>query len=141
MNWKTIKIMVLTIFLSLLMVLQDLSASDSVEWTPYMTMQLDAAPLDVAISPDGRRIFVLTDQGEILIYSATSNGEVKMDVGKHVDQIKMGPGGDSLILNSNKNKTVQIITLDFIQKIDISGSPYRGPDDAPVVVAVFDDFQ
>ncbi|MFQ5484042.1 MAG: hypothetical protein ACE5DO_01775 [Desulfobacterales bacterium] len=141
MNWKIIKITVLTFFLFPLMVLQDLSASDSVEWTPYMTMQLEAAPIDVAISPDGRRIFVLTDKGEILIYSATSNGEVKMDVGTHVDQIKMGPGGDSLILNSNKNKTVQIITLDFIQKIDISDSPYRGVDDAPVVIAVFDDFQ
>jgi hypothetical protein len=53
----------------------------------------------------------------------------------------MGPGGDSLILNSNKNKTVQIIVLDFIQNINIFGSPYKGSDDAPVVVAVFDDFQ
>ena len=142
MNWKNIKITTLITFLFLLILLPNLFASDSVEWTPYKTMQLeDAAPIDVAISPDGRRIFVLTDQGEILIYSATSNGEVKMDVGKHVDQIKMGPGGDSLILNSNKNKTVQIIVLDFIQNIDISGSPYRGSDDAPIVVAVFDDFQ
>ena len=108
MNWKNIRITALSTFLFLLILLPNLSASDSVEWTPYKTMQLDAAPIDVAISPDGRRIFVLTDQGEILIYSATSNGKVKMNVGKHVDQIKMGPGGDSLILNSNKNKTSKI---------------------------------
>jgi len=141
MNWKNIKIAVLITIFVLLLLPTYLSAADSVEWTPQMTMQLDAVPEDVAISPDGRRIFVLTDQGEILVYSATSNGEVKMDVGKHVDRIKMGPGGDSLILNSKKNKTVQIIVLDFIQNIDISGSPFKGSNDAPIVVAVFDDFQ
>ena len=54
---------------------------------------------------------------------------------------KLGPGGETLILRSGKNKTVELVTLDFIQKINITGSPFKGPQDAPVVIAVFDDFQ
>jgi ABC-type uncharacterized transport system permease subunit len=116
-------------------------ASDNVEWNVYKTMKLDATPIDVVLTADGRRIFVLTDQGEVLIYSSTNKMEAKIDVGKHVDQIKLGPRGETLILRSGKNKTVELVTLDFIQKINITGSPFKGPQDAPVVIAVFDDFQ
>ena len=116
-------------------------ASDNVEWNVYKTMQLDETPIDVALTADGRRIFVLTNQGQVLIYSSTNKMEAKIDVGKHVDQIKLGPGGETLILRSGKNKTVELVTLDFIQKINITGSPFKGPEDAPVVIAIFDDFQ
>ena len=116
-------------------------ASDNVEWNVYKTLQLEESPIDVALSPDGRRIFVLNDQGEIVIYSSAGKIEAKIDVGKHVDQLKLGPRGDSLILSSGKNKTVEIVIIDFIQNINVSGSPFKGPADAPVVIAVFDDFQ
>jgi len=121
--------------------LTNVLASDNVEWNVYKSMQLDETPIDVALTADGRRIFVLTDQGQVLIYSSTDKMEAKIDVGKHVDQIKLGPRGETLILRSGKNKTVELVTLDFIQKINITGSPFKGPQDAPVVIAVFDDFQ
>ena len=116
-------------------------ASDNVEMNVYKTLQLEETPIDVAVSPDGRRIFILTDRGEVVVYSSAAKVEARIDVGQHVDQIKPGPGGESLILKSSKNKTVQIVTIDFIQKINISGSPFKGPEDAPVVIAVFDDYQ
>ena len=116
-------------------------ASDNVEWNVYKILKLDESPVDVAITPDGRQIFVLTDKGEIVIYSSAGKIEAKINVGKHVDQLKLGPRGDSLILSSGKNKTVEIVTIDFIQKINVSGSPFKGPEDAAVVIAVFDDFQ
>jgi len=116
-------------------------ASDNVEMNVYKTLQLVETPIDVAVSPDGMRIFVLTDRGEIVVYSSAANIEAKIDVGQYVDQIKLGPRGDSLILKSSKNKTVQIVSVDFVQKINTSGSPFKGPENAPVVIAVFDDFQ
>jgi hypothetical protein len=116
-------------------------ASDNVEMNVYKTLQLEETPIDVAVSPDGRRIFGLTDRGEVVVYSSAARIEARIDVGQHVDQIKLGPRGASLILKSSKNKTVQIVTVDFIQKINTSGSPFKGPEDAPVVIAVFDDFQ
>ena len=116
-------------------------ASDNVEWNVYKTLQLEETPIDVAGSPDGRRIFVLTDRGEVIIYSSAGKIEAKIDVGQHVNQLKLGPKGNSLILSSGKNKTVEIVTLDFIRKINVSGSPFKGPEDAAVVIAVFDDFE
>ena len=116
-------------------------ASDNVEMNVYKTLQLEETPIDVAVSPDGRRIFILTDRGEVAVYSSAAQIEGKIDVGQHVDQIKLGPRGESLILKSSTKKTVQIVTVDFVQKINTSGSPFKGPEDAPVVIVVFDDFQ
>jgi hypothetical protein len=84
---------------------------------------------------------VLTEQGQILIYASGGPFLDKIDVGNQFDHIKVGPGGDYLVLNSRKNKSVQVITLDFIQDINVSGSPFKGSENAPVVVAVFDDFE
>ena len=117
------------------------SASDNVEWNIYKTLQLDATPIDVSLSADGKWIFVLTDRGEVLFYSSGRKMEGKIHVGQHVDQIKSGPRGDTLIITSSRNKTVQVVTLDFLQKINVSGAPFKGPEDAAVVIAVFDDFQ
>ena len=141
MKPKKIKLILLLTMAIVLGAFTNSFASDSVEWNVYKTLKLEESPIDVALSPDGRRIFVLNDQGEIVIYSSAGKIEAKIDVGKHVDQLKLGPRGDSLILSSSKNKTVEIVTLDFIQNINVSGSPFKGPADAPVVIAVFDDFQ
>ena len=116
-------------------------ATASVEWNVQKTLQLESAPIDVAVSPDGKQIFVLTDQGQILIYSTAGPFLDKMDVGNQFDHIKVGPRGDHLILNSRKNKSVQVITFDFIQDINVSDSPFKGSENAAVVVAVFDDFE
>ena len=141
MNWKNFKsITVLTSAIVMVAFTNGLT-SGTVEWNVHKTMQLEAKPIDVAITPNGRRIFVLTDQGEVLIYSSTTKMEAKINVGQHVDQIKLGPRGDTIILTSGENKTVQIITLDFIQKINTTGAPFKGAENAPVVIAVFDDFQ
>jgi DNA-binding beta-propeller fold protein YncE len=141
MKWKKIRTMALFTVVIILGASVNILAAGSVEWSILKTLQLEATPIDVAITPDGRRIFVLTDQGEVVIYPSTGKMEAKIDVGQHVDQIKSGPRGSTLILTSAQNKTVQVITLDFIQKINVSGAPFKGAEDAAVVIAVFDDFQ
>jgi len=112
----------------------------SVEWDLEHTLQMDQSPLDVAVSPDGKHIFVLTSSG-IFVYSQDGKLEDKIDVGYPVDQMKIGPGGKRLFLTSTKDRTVQVLTIDFIVDINVSGSPYKGRQDAPVVIAVFSDFQ
>jgi DNA-binding beta-propeller fold protein YncE len=141
MKREKIKLVLLLTLTIVMGALTSSFASDNVEMNVYKNLQLEETPIDVAISPDGRRIFVLTDRGEVVVYSSAAKIEAKIDVGQHVDQIKLGPRGDTLILKSGKNKTVQIVSIDFIQKINTSGSPFKGPEDAPVVIAVFDDFQ
>ena len=141
MKPEKINLILLLVMAFVLGVFTNSLASDNVELNLYKTLQLDKTPIDVAVSPDGRRIFVLTDRGEVVIYSSGGKLEAKIEVGQHVNQLKLGPRGDSLILSSGKNKTVEIVTIDFIQQINVSGSPFKGPEDAAVVIAVFDDFE
>jgi DNA-binding beta-propeller fold protein YncE len=113
----------------------------AVESTVIQTLNLDSPPLDVAVSPDGEKLYILTDNGNILIYSAKGKLTDTIKVDKDIDAIRVSRSGDVLFLSSQKSKQVQVVLLDFIQNIDISGSPFKGPDNAPVVIAVFSDFQ
>ena len=86
-------------------------------------------------------MFILTDEGQIQVYEPNGTLDETMDVGKEFDRIWHIQGSDVLVLSSREKKTVQIIELNFVEQIDTSGSPFRGPDNAPVVVAVFSDFE
>lgn len=116
-------------------------ADAKVDWSITQTIDLDSAPVDVAVSPDWQKLFILTKDGDIQIYSGSGTLIDTITVGPQVDKITAGPQGSVLILKSSQDKKVQIVTLDFIQSINVSGSPYRGIDDAPVVIAVFSDFE
>lgn len=113
----------------------------AVEWNFLKTYNIKAAPVDMAISKYGRWIFVLTKKGEVLIYSQDGALNGKIPVGSFIDGIKPGPSENLLLISSRKRKTVQVITFDFIQKINVTGSPFRGPPNVPVVIVVFADFQ
>ena len=141
MQFKNKKTMfVLTVFIVLGSITMSHAAA-SVEWDVEQTLQLESQPIDVAVSPDGRQIFVLDELGQILIYSSAGLFLDKIVVGKQFDHVTVSPRGDQLILNSRKKKSVQVITLDFIQDINVSDSPFKGPENAPVVIAIFDDFE
>ena len=125
----------------LLLVAAESMCYAEVEFQVINTLKISGTPLDMAVSPDGRFIYVLTEDGNILIYTAGGALKDTVNVGWHVDQIKLGPKGERLIVSSRQNKTLKIITLDFIYDISISASPTKGAKDAPVVIAVFSDFQ
>ena len=112
-----------------------------VEWTLHRTFKTQQPPRDVETSVNGKWVFILTERGEILIYS--SNGQLRdtIVVGDSIDEIKAGPREDILFLSSRKDSTVQLITLEFIQNINVTGSPFKGPANAPIAIAVFSDFQ
>jgi DNA-binding beta-propeller fold protein YncE len=113
----------------------------SVEWLVQKTLDLGETPLDVAVTADGARTFILTEEGNILIYSAGGELEEKVSIGEPADGIAVSPRGDRIFLSNRKNKAVKIVSLDFVQKIDETGSPIKGPAGAPVAVAVYSDFQ
>jgi hypothetical protein len=133
----------LVVFLLIPLILLTLCPASSalVDWDVKKTLKIEKTPVDVAVSLNGRYVFVLTAQGSILIYSGDGRLEDEITVGNHVDGIKVGPEQDILLLTSQQNKTVEILVLDFIQNLDVSNSPFKGPADAVVTVAVFSDFQ
>jgi hypothetical protein len=58
-----------------------------------------------------------------------------------VVSIGTSPKGDFLLLADSKANTLEVLNISFVVDIDISGLPFKGPADAPVVVAVFSDYQ
>jgi DNA-binding beta-propeller fold protein YncE len=125
----------------LLMVTTGAMGSATVEWEVLNTLKLEAPPLDVAISPDGKSVFVLTHEGNIHIYEVDGRLKDKIEIGEKIDQINLDPQGKLLFATSRQNKTVKVIALDFIKQISTKVSPYKGLEDAPVVIADFSDFQ
>jgi hypothetical protein len=111
------------------------------EWRTKKQLTLEQAPLDVATTSDGKMIFILTP-GEILVYSP-SEDEVtnNIPVGESFDRLTYSSTDNSLILGSSSDKALEIIRIDAVYDIAISGRPFRGPEDAPVTIAVFSDFQ
>jgi hypothetical protein len=116
-------------------------ANATLEWTLIEQIDLDESPLDIAATFDGKLIFVLI-RGEILIYSTKENkvtNRIPVDV--EFDRLTHTIKDNTLVLTGTTAKTVKIIQLETIQKIDISGLPFKGPEKAPVIIAVFSDYQ
>ena len=111
------------------------------DWQVRQKLQLEQTPIDMLVSSNNKWIYILTSDGQIVIYSTRGQLKDTIDVGPQVDQIKAGPREDMLFLLSRESKSVQIITIDFTEEITTRGSPIKGHVDAPVTVAVFSDFQ
>lgn len=111
------------------------------ERTVLKTIDLKAAPLGVAPSSDGEWLFILIP-GSIETYSVRE-GRITdhIPVDKGFDRIASLPIPNGLTISSRAGKTVQIVMLQPVYKIDVTGLPFEGPGDAPVTVAVFDDYQ
>jgi hypothetical protein len=136
------KFSVNTLILILLICLGILSSVHAeVEYTVLKTYRLEDQPVDMAFSTNRNEIYVLNQKGELLIYDTNGHLTEKISVGKGYDRLKLVQGSDILFLSSREDKTIQIIQLDFVQKIDTSGSPFKGPENAPVIIAVFSEFQ
>ena len=112
-----------------------------IDLTLIKQTKLDVQPLDIATSADGGMIYVLA-RGEILIYSF-DEGKVsnRIPIDEHFDKLICDVEDNILILSSSSSKTLKIIRVDFKYKISIDGLPFKGPADAPVTIAVFDDYQ
>jgi protein-disulfide isomerase len=116
-------------------------AATEIELNVVKTLQLDAEPVDIAISLNGRRVFALTNNGGLLVYSPDGHLEGRVQVGEGTDIIKATPRDDVLLVGNSREKTLKVITLDMIKPIDTRGLPARGPSDAPVEIVVFSDFE
>jgi len=112
-----------------------------VEWKILKELDLKTTPLDIAPSVDGKWLFILTP-GEILIF-LISEGTIsdRIPVDKDFDRIAPLRRPDLLSLTSSTKKTLQVIHFEAIYKLDLTGLPFKGPQEAPVTVAVFDDYQ
>ena len=135
------KIRTMLCWLPLLLILSTLPLHAEVDQELLGTLELDHAPLDIAVSLSGNQVYVLDDQSRILIFSTSGRLVDQLKVPPGTNQISIGPREDLLFLGNRKDKTVQVISLTFSYKIDLSDAPLKGPANAPVAIVVFSDFQ
>ena len=112
-----------------------------IDLTLIKQTNLDVQPLDTATSADGKLIFVLA-RGEILVYSIAEDKVTnRMPIDKNFDRLTYAGKNNVLILTSSISKTLKIFQVDMIHAIALSGLAFKGPADAAVTIAVFDDYQ
>ncbi len=117
------------------------TAHADIAWTLLDQFKLDAEPIDITVSADGKLIFVLVP-GEILVYSNIEKKAAnRIPIDDAFDKLSYSQKNNVLILTSSSSKILKRIKIDVVHEIDISGLPYKGPDNAPVIIAVFDDYQ
>jgi len=138
--WKKLMVLVLSSFFAAGGIFPQIAAA-TVEWKVIQSLDLKATPLDIASSADGMWLFILTP-GEILIFSTQESRITEhIPVDPTFDRITAFPRGNVLTVTSSTQKTLQIIYLETVHKIDVTGLPFKGPQDAPVTIAVFTDYQ
>jgi hypothetical protein len=136
-----IVMIVLILMVSLVTATNGLAATVGVDTTLLKQLAIDKPPLDVETSTDGKLMFVLVP-GEVLIYSDLGGQPInRIAVDNSFDSMAFAEKLDILILSSNSNQKVDMVRIDLISKVITDGSPYRGKADAPVTIAVFDDYQ
>jgi hypothetical protein len=112
-----------------------------VEYNVLKTYKIEDHPVDMVFSANRNEIYVLNQKGELLIYDTNGHLTEKINLGKVYDRLKLVQGSDILFLSSHKDKIIQVIQLDFVQKINMLGSPFKGSENAPVVIAVLSEIQ
>lgn len=122
--------------------LADTSESTStLEWIVVNEWQLTATPIDIAHSLDDKYVFVLAEDQKVYVYNSAGKLEGTIPVDPGVTAIDIAPRAERLYLINDETKTFSALTIDFIRNINTAGSPYLGPEDAPVTVALFTDFE
>lgn len=115
--------------------------SDSFDILERRETILSGAAVDLTVSDDGQWTFVLTGIGEVAVYDKSGQLLQTLKVGRGFDRIVYDQAGNRLLLGGSGRQELRVITLAMRYGIDVSGSPIKGAVDAPVTVAVYNDFQ
>jgi hypothetical protein len=116
-------------------------AAAAIDWQVGPTLKTMAAPVDVATSADGSRTFILVEGGKIQIFDQAGQNRDTIEVDPGMDRITSTGEGNMLIVSSHKNSVAQQIAISYRFPFDYTNSPFLGKAEAPVVLALFSDFQ
>ena len=123
-----------------LMTTPSLTQAGAVDTSVISNWQIDAKPLDMVHTLDNKKVFILGEDSKVHIYTADGKKQGSIPVDKGVTAIDIAPRGELLYLMNNEKNTFTSLTVSFTTPIDVTGSPFLGNENAPVVLALFSDF-
>lgn len=116
-------------------------ARADIEWTEKKQFKLDVSPIDMVTSPDGKWVIFLS-RGEVVVYSVPDDRVAgRTPVDKAFDRLTFSAADDTVILSSSTTKTLKFIQVEAVHNFSLAGLPFKGPENAPVTVVVFSDYQ
>ena len=111
------------------------------EWMPGKGFDLGETPLDLAVSPDGQWVFVLS-KGMLTVYSESDGSVIgRTPVDLDFDRISISPRDNRVVLAGGEKGKVRFIDVSEVYSFDLSGLAYKGAKDAEVPIVVFSDYQ
>ena len=139
---KTIAISALFLLPLMAMPLTSAASQNSgIDTSVRATWKIDAKPIDMVHTLDNKRVFILGDDSKILVFSTIGGKQGSIQVDKGVTAIDIAPRGELLYLINQKDNTFTSLSVSFTATIDVTGAPFLGNEKAPVVLALFSDFQ
>jgi len=117
------------------------SPNSGIETSVQATWKIDAKPIDMVHTLDNKRVFILGDDKQVHIFSTDGRKQGTIAVEEGVTGIDIAPRGELLYLFNQQNNTFTSLAVSFNAVIDVTGSPFLGNENAPVVLALFSDFQ
>lgn len=112
-----------------------------IDWEVTGQIGLESQPLDVEIDLEGEITFVLLP-GKVAVFNRSFDRLLnQIPVDQSFDQLAYAHESNTLILTSSASNKLRTIRIDRIYEISIENSPFLGPENAPVTIAVFDDYE
>lgn len=98
-------------------------------------------PLDMLLSSGGEYFYALLPGGQLDVYNRKGelSGSIKVDPA--FTRLRQGPSEDMLWLSAPSRTDAQLLAVNLIREIPVTGSPTLGPADAPVTIVIFSDFE
>jgi hypothetical protein len=119
----------------------DSGQDNRIEWNLQQNWPAAGKTLDMVHSLDGKLVYILNDKQAVQVFNSQGQLQGSIPVEDGVSAIDIAPQGEMLYLINNKTQTFSAVGVSFITDIDITGSPFKGPADAPVTIALFTDFE
>lgn len=120
---------------------QNTGQDGSIEWRKTGSISLPSKPIVMEPSLDGKLMYILTENSKIMVYDNRGNLQGSIPVDDGITSIDISPKGEILYLMDEKNNLVSIVSVDMVINVDITGSPLKGLEEAPVTIVVYADFE
>ena len=114
-------------------------AASAVQVEVGAAVNLGKSAVDLQVSADGARVYVLHKGGEVQVLTPAGELLQRFSLGFEAERLAVSPDGGQLFVTAGNNlRVVEVATL---HPLPVLNSPVKGNAAAPVTLTIFSDFQ